>query len=169
MLVGRPCDGIELRLVATGGGADAASAGVHGRILVRGDRVARDPIRSDPDGWLDTGDVARIDDDGRLWLLGRASNMLAGGFAPAEVEGPVSALDGVDAAAVVVLPGRDRPRLVLALQPAAGAGRAAVRQRIASLATERSWRLDRVVLVGRMPRDARTGKVDERRLRAQIR
>ena len=170
MLVGRLWHGIDLRLVPMGGRAGpATSAGVRGRILVRGDRVARDPIRSDPDGWLDTGDVGRIDGEGRLWLLGRASNVLAGGVAPAEVEQPVAAIEGVHAAALVMLPGRDRPRPVLAVQPDADANPMAVRARIARLATERGWEIDVIAIVRRMPRDARTGKVDGRRLQALIR
>ena len=170
MLVGRPWDGIDLRLAPMEARVGpATSAGMRGRILVRGDRVARDPIRSDRDGWLDTGDVGRIDDEGRLWLLGRASNMLAGGVAPAELEQPVAALDGVQAAALMVLAGRHRPRLVLAVQPDSDAAPVAVRARIARLATERGWEIDLIAILRRIPRDARTGKIDERRLRALIR
>lgn len=170
MLVGRPWDGIDLRVVPLEAPAGVPmSAGSRGRILVRGDRVARDPIRSDPDGWLDTGDVGRIDDEGRLWLLGRCSNMLAGGVAPVEPEGSVAALQGVDAAALIVLRGGTRPRLALAVQPDAGADPMAVRARIATLAADRGWNVDLVAILHRIPRDARTGKVDERQLRALIR
>jgi acyl-CoA synthetase (AMP-forming)/AMP-acid ligase II len=170
MLVGRPCDGIDLRLVPIEGRAPVAISGaVPGRILVRGDRVARDPVRSDPDGWLDTGDVGTIDADGRLWLLGRASNMLPGGVAPAEIEQPVTALEEVEASALVSVPRRDGPRLVLAVQPAANAAATVVQARVASMVSERAWTLDRVAVVRRLPRDARSGKVDYVRLRAGIR
>jgi acyl-CoA synthetase (AMP-forming)/AMP-acid ligase II len=170
MLVGRPCDGIDLRVVPIEGRTRATISGaVPGRILVRGDRVAPDPIRSDPDGWLDTGDVGTIDADGRLWLLGRASNMVAGGVTPAEIEQPVAALDEVQASAVVPVSRRDGPRLVLAVQPAANAAAAAVQARVVTMASERGWTLDRVAVVRRMPRDARSGKVDYMRLRARVR
>jgi len=170
MLVGRPCGGIDLRLVPMEGRERAATSEAGpGRILVRGDRVARDPVRSDPDGWLDTGDVGTIDDEGRLWLLGRASNMLAGGVAPAEVEQSVAALEEVHASTLVSVPGRDGPRLVLAVQPAANASPAAVQARVASMASDRGWGLDRIAVVRRLPRDARTGKIDYRRLPSLVR
>ena len=170
MLVGQPCDGIDVRLAPLEGRAGAAnSRPARGRVLVRGDRVARDATRSDPDGWLDTGDVGTIDADGRLWLLGRASNMLAGGMAPAEIEQPVTALEEVEASALVSVPTRDGPGLVLAVQPTADAAATAVQARVAAMASERGWGLYRVAVVRRLPRDARSGKVDNVRLRAMVR
>ena len=168
LLVGRPCKGLDVRLGAIDGppNEDASDADV-GRFLVRGTRVARDPVRTDPDGWLDTGDVARIDDQGRLWLLGRASSM-GGGVVPATVEEPIAALADVDAAALVRIPGPNRPRLVVAIQPARGSPPAAVRRQVMALVTKRGWQLDEVVVVRRLPRDARSGKVDDRRLRGML-
>ena len=32
--------------------------------------------RLDPDGYLDTGDLARIDDEGFVWIEGRAGNLI---------------------------------------------------------------------------------------------
>ncbi|HEY6012735.1 MAG TPA: AMP-binding protein, partial [Candidatus Limnocylindrales bacterium] len=169
MLVGRPCDGIDVRLVPIEGRPSGPGSGaVLGRILVRGDRVARDAVRSDADGWLDTGDVGTIGLDGWLRLLGRASNMLAGGIAPAEIEEPVTALEEVEASALVPVPGRDGPRLVLAVQPAVDVHATDLRARVASMVSERGWALDRVALVRRLPRDTRSGKVDYRRLRAMV-
>lgn len=165
LLVGRPFEGLDVRLGPIEGptNEDASDLDV-GRILVRGARVARDPDRTDPDGWLDTGDLGRIDDQGRLWLLGRASSMRGGGVVPAAVEEPIAALAEVDAAALVRMPGPNRPRLVVAIQPAGGARPAAVRRQVMVMARERAWGLDEVAVVRRLPRDARSGKVDYRRL-----
>ena len=57
--------------------ADAASDGV-GRLLVRppSTAVGIAPQRVDADGYVDTGDLARIDDDGFVWIEGRAGDVI---------------------------------------------------------------------------------------------
>ncbi len=60
-----------------------------------------------PDGWLRTGDLGCLDRAGRLWLLGRAKDMIKTGgenvFAP-EVEAALCSHPKVEQAAVVGLP-----------------------------------------------------------------
>lgn len=169
LLVGRPRSGIEVRLVAMDEGSEGGTTtvGGRGRVLVRGDVVAHDPVRSDADGWLDTGDLGAIDAEGRIWLLGRTSNALAG-LAPAEVEDPVARLEGVRAAVMVSVPGGHGARLVLALEAADGVAAGVARARAAALAFDRGWDLDRVAVVHRLPRDATSGKIDYRRLRQLV-
>ena len=58
-----------------------------GRICVRGPSVA--PGEAGEDGWLVTGDLGRIDEDGYLYVLGRADDVIVTGgenVSPAEVE-----------------------------------------------------------------------------------
>jgi acyl-CoA synthetase (AMP-forming)/AMP-acid ligase II len=181
LLAGRPIDGVEVRLVRLDGPVPVAAGGApssapeRGRIVVRGARVARVPGRTDADGWLDTGDVGAIDAGGRIWLLGRAANALAGGDLPADVEEPVAALEGVGSAAVVALAGRgllpSRCRLlrVLAVEPSQPAMAAVVRERVSVLAARRGWDIDQVVLVQQLPRDGLSGKIDYPCLRALVR
>lgn len=60
--------------------------------------------RSLQDGWLDTEDLARADEDGYLWFVSRAKNMInRGGFkvAPAMVEDVLAAHPSLAAAMVV--------------------------------------------------------------------
>ncbi|HHM05073.1 MAG TPA: acyl-[ACP]--phospholipid O-acyltransferase [Gammaproteobacteria bacterium] len=76
--VGRLIPGIEYELEPVPG----VSAG--GRLLVRGPNimlgylragrpgVLEPPAATRGNGWYDTGDIARVDDDGFVWLLGRA-------------------------------------------------------------------------------------------------
>ena len=58
-----------------------------GEILVQGPTVA--PGVSDEDGWLHTGDIGRIDDDGFLYVTDRLGDMIVTGgenVIPAEIE-----------------------------------------------------------------------------------
>jgi o-succinylbenzoate---CoA ligase len=58
-----------------------------GRICVRGPTVA--PGFANSDGWLVTGDLGRMDDDGYLYVLGRSDDVIVTGgknVAPTEVE-----------------------------------------------------------------------------------
>ena len=94
--VGRPQEGVELKLVDDETGAEVAP-GETGVITLRspcGMRgYWRDPVRTaetlSPDGWITTSDLGRLDADGNLVLLGRTSEMyIRGGFNvhPLEVE-----------------------------------------------------------------------------------
>ena len=74
--VGRAHPGVDLRL------ADADADGV-GRLLVRPPRRALgdgadDPLagRVDAEGFVDTGDLARIDDAGFVWIEGRSGDLI---------------------------------------------------------------------------------------------
>ena len=75
--VGQPLHGVELRLAS-----DDGSEGI-GEILARGPNVmsgyyhnqaATDEVLKD--GWLHTGDLGRFDADGRLYIVGRAKDVI---------------------------------------------------------------------------------------------
>jgi acyl-CoA synthetase (AMP-forming)/AMP-acid ligase II len=158
--VGTPVDGIQVRI-------DPFPGRQCGRVLVRGPAVVAMAGRSDPAGWLDTGDAGRMDELGRLWLLGRTAAAVDW-FAPAEVEEPVMALPGVAAAALVEMGGAGGPRHVLALEPSASYSSATWRDACA-LVTRRGWPIECVTVLRRLPRDARSGtKIDLPRLREMV-
>jgi O-succinylbenzoic acid--CoA ligase len=78
-----------------------------GEILVQGPTVA--PGRADADGWLHTGDLGRIDDEGFLYVEDRMDDLIVTGgenVVPAEVEKVLLRHPEVADAAVV---GRDDP------------------------------------------------------------
>ena len=103
--VGRPHAGIEARIVTAGGDPDGGGLerGESGELWLHGVRGY--------DSWHRTGDVARIDDDGFVWIEGRADDVIiCGGFniAPLAVEHALARHPGVAEAAVVGVP---EPRL----------------------------------------------------------
>jgi acyl-CoA synthetase (AMP-forming)/AMP-acid ligase II len=75
--VGRPMDGTEVKLV-------------DGELWVRGPQVMAGYLDAPPvDGWLRTGDLARIDADGNLFIVDRIKDLIkvnAFAVAPAELE-----------------------------------------------------------------------------------
>ncbi|MEX2107342.1 MAG: long-chain fatty acid--CoA ligase, partial [Solirubrobacterales bacterium] len=78
-----------------------------GEILVQGPTVA--PGRVDADGWLHTGDLGRIDEEGFLYVEDRIDDMIVTGgenVIPAEVEQVLMRHPDVADAAVV---GREDP------------------------------------------------------------
>ena len=111
---GRAAAGLEVRIGNPGSNAPLP-AGVEGEVLLRGDNVMLgyldDPEATadaiDPDGWLHTGDVGRLDEDGYLKITDRLKDVyIVGGFNvyPAEVEQVLARLDGVVESAVVGVP-----------------------------------------------------------------
>jgi long-chain acyl-CoA synthetase len=104
--VGKPVPGVSVRI-------DAPVDGV-GEVLVRSPGVMLgyhgDPeatARTVVDGWLHTGDIGRLDDDGYLWVVDRTKDViLRGGFNvyPRDVEDALLAHPAVARAAVVGRP-----------------------------------------------------------------
>jgi HIP---CoA ligase len=100
---GRAVPGMETRI------AD------NGELLLRGDYVmlgyhddeTATAEAIDAEGWLHTGDVGMLDEDGNLVITDRLKDMyISGGFNvyPAEVEQALARLDGVADVAVVGVP-----------------------------------------------------------------
>jgi malonyl-CoA/methylmalonyl-CoA synthetase len=125
------------------------------------------------DLWFRTGDVGRMDGDGRLTIVGRSKDLIiSGGYNvyPAEVEGVINELPGVAESAVIGVPHPDFgegvvavvvPRPGTALEPAAVT--AALKGRIANFKVPK-----RVYVVAELPRNA-MGKVQKNLLRDQHR
>lgn len=99
--------------VACGGfGGMETKTGPNGELLIRGPSVLKgyfkEPERTadvlDADGWFNTGDIGRIDDDGYVWITGRVSRtiVLSSGkkVAPEELEEKLLGIPGIHEAVV---------------------------------------------------------------------
>ncbi|WGX96342.1 FadD3 family acyl-CoA ligase [Nocardioides sp. L-11A] len=169
-------DGIEVRVVDEAG-ADV-STGTDGEIWLRGANVMlgyfEDPEATaaaiDPDGWLHTGDVGRLDEHGCLKITDRIKDMfIVGGFNvyPAEVENTLAAHPAVMESAVIGVPDERMGavgRAYVVLRPGADADAedlvAWARERLANFKAPRD-----VVFVSELPRNA-SGKVLKTDLRS---
>jgi long-chain acyl-CoA synthetase len=111
--VGVPLAGVEIRIVDVDG--EPALQHDPGEIWVRGPNVFvgywNDPEATaralTPDGWLRTGDMAVVDEDGNIFLVDRAKELvIVSGFNvfPGEVEDVLVEHPAVEAAAVVGVP-----------------------------------------------------------------
>lgn len=168
--------GIEVKVVD--GEGNAVPTGSDGEICLRGENVMlgyfEDPEATaeaiDPDGWLHTGDVGRLDEHGCLKITDRMKDLfIVGGFNvyPAEVENVLATHPDVREAAVVGIPDERMGSVGLAyLMPRPGAVlddadlTAYCRERLANFKVPR-----RFVVVEEFPRNA-SGKILKKDLRA---
>ncbi|QEC46454.1 acyl--CoA ligase [Baekduia soli] len=113
---GHPLPGMEVRVVEPGGDRDVA-AGVEGEILFRGSMRFAGYFRApeltaaviDDEGWFHSGDLGRLDADGRLTYTGRIKDMMKVGgenVSAAEVETFLATHPAVAIAQVVGVPDR---------------------------------------------------------------
>ena len=162
--VGYPLPGVELRI----GGGEAA-----GVIQIRGPSVFsgywRMPQKTaeefTADGFFLTGDVGHRDPDGRVWISGRAKDLIiSGGYNvyPKEVELVLDELPGVVESAVIGVPHPDFGEGVVAVVIGEGDEAAVVAEARRQLAAYKAPK--RVIFVDELPRNT-MGKVQKNRLR----
>lgn len=80
--VGQPIEGVEVKVVSETG--ESLPVGEEGELCVRGRNIMKGYLnRPDEtaecirDGWLYTGDIARIDEDGFVYIVGRKKDMIS--------------------------------------------------------------------------------------------
>ena len=173
--VGRFLPGMEWRIEPV--------EGVHegGRLFVRGPNVMRGYLNPDAnakflalDGWYDTGDLARVDADGFLYLLGRLKRF-------AKVSGEMVSLTAVEDAlggafpqygarcevAVVAVPDTDKGEKLVAISNEPKLSLAEIREAIKAKGLTNLCVPREVRAVREIPKLG-TGKVNHRALVAQL-
>lgn len=168
--VGRPVAGVDVAIVNDDG--EQQPRGETGRVLVKSalrfEGYASGEDVPEERGYLDTGDLGRIDEDGFLLIAGRADDMaVIGGenVYPVEVENVVSKIDGVDEVVVFPVSDEEYGEIFAAFvvgNTDASTVRAACEESLASFKVPRH-----IEIVDQLPRTA-TGKVLRRELREQI-
>ena len=120
--IGVPIPGTDVRLVDNDG--NDVAPGQPGELLVKGPQVMKgywqrpdETARVLRDGWLATGDVAKMDEDGYIHIVDRKKDMiLVSGFNvyPNEVEAVIATHPGVQDTAVVGVPDDETGEIVVA-------------------------------------------------------
>ena len=168
----------EARLVDPTTGADAAP-GQEGELWVRGPQVMKGYLANpdattatlDSEGWLHTGDVARIDEDGHTYIVDRLKELIkVKGFQvpPAELEALLTTHDAIADAAVIGVPDEEageRPKAFVVVAANATLDEESVKSFVAEhVATYKQ--LAEVVFVESIPKSA-SGKILRRELRKE--
>ncbi len=163
--VGYPLPGVDLR-IGSGEVIEIKGPSVFSGYWEMPEKTAEEFTA---DGFFKTGDVGRQDPDGRVWISGRAKDLIiSGGYNvyPKEVELILDELAGVVESAVVGVPHPDFGEGVVAVVMGAGDEAAMIaecRQRLAAYKAPK-----RVMFVDALPRNA-MGKVQKNLLRERFR
>lgn len=176
--VGPPVPVVEVKVVDAGG--QALPLGAVGELWIKGPNVVRGywakpeaTAASFSDGWLHTGDLAKLDPEGFVYIVDRAKDMLIRGGENVycvEIEAALYEHPGVAEAAVIGIPDEvlgEEVGAVVQLRPGATVDHEALRAHVASkLAAfkvpSRIWFTDEA-----LPRNP-AGKILKRRLRDDL-
>jgi len=175
--IGKPMPDVEMKIVDEDG--TMLSAGEVGEIVARGPRVMsgywKDEEKTektlDKEGWVHTGDMGYVDEDGYFYLAGRATDMIirAGeNISPEEVENAIRTLTKIDDVAVIGVPDEEWGELPIAVV-VLKAGETATAEEIMEYCRGQlaSYKRPRsIVFVDELPRNP-MGKVLKRVLREQ--
>jgi malonyl-CoA/methylmalonyl-CoA synthetase len=167
--VGYPLPGVELRI---GGPEDTGVIQIRGPSVFAGywEMPEKTAQEFTADGYFLTGDVGRQDADGRVWISGRAKDLIiSGGYNvyPREIELVLDELAGVTESAVVGVPHPDFGEGVVAV--VIGSPKDPLAEEASMIAECRRQLAPykapkRIVFVGDLPRNA-MGKVQKNLLR----
>ena len=174
---GRLLPGLRWKLVDDDGAVVPHNGVDRGELLMRGPWVAERYFRDEhpeafADGWLRTGDIATIDEEGYLTIVDRAKDLIKSGgewISSVALEQALVQVPHVADAAVVAVPHekwQERPLAFVVAEEGHVLDPEAVRTAVADLAP-RWWVPEQVVVVESLPRTS-VGKVDKKRLRSTV-
>jgi len=177
MSVGPAVPGVEIKIVDEN--MMELPTGEIGEIIVKGDNVMQgylnNPTATDEtivNGWLLTGDLGYLDEDGFLFIVDRKKDLIISkgiNIYPREIEEIINSFDGVGATAVVGMPDEKSGEVPVAfIEPAEDADvdlkalRKFIKEKLANFKQPRDIRI-----VDELPKNA-TGKVLKRLLKEQL-
>ncbi len=175
--IGKPLDDVEIQIRDEEG--RVLPVGEIGEVVARGPRIMKGYWRDEektkkaftPDGWYRTGDLGYMDEEGYIYLCGRADDLIVRGgenISPEEVENVLYSHPKIEEAAVIGVPDLEwgqQPRAIVVLKKGETATPEEImeycRGKLAGFKRPRS-----VIFVDELPKTS-TGKVLRRVLREQ--
>ncbi len=181
---GYPLPGVEVKVVSGDGNGDgngdkAAPIGESGRLLVRacsnfGGYLRRPQLNAtDADGWFDTGDLARLDEDGYVRITGRSKDVIIRGgenVPVVEIENLLYRHPSVAQVAIVAYPDErlgERACAVIVLRPDTSLSFDEMVAFLAEHRMSKSYLPERLLIVDAMPATP-SGKIQKFKLREQL-
>lgn len=176
---GLPLPGVEVRVADQEDLSKDMPLGQPGELLVKGPWIIQEYFQVDaPDkfhnGWLITGDIAKIDEEGAIVISDRSKDVIKSGgewISSIDLENLITAADGVVQAAVVAVPHPkwdERPVAVVVL--ASGASSQGLVERIRDHCSSdfAKFQLPDDVLVWEALPLGPTGKIDKKAIRQRL-
>jgi acyl-CoA synthetase (AMP-forming)/AMP-acid ligase II len=175
---GRPPYGVQMKITDEQDCELPRDGKTFGRLKVKGPAIASAYLKNegtsafDPEGWLDTGDVATIDAHGFMQIVDRAKDVIKSGgewISSIELENLALGCPGIAEAAAIGLPHPkwdERPLLVVVAKSDASISRESVLAHFQGKIAK-WWIPDDVVFVDEIPHTA-TGKISKVALRARF-
>ncbi len=174
---GLPIPGLELKITDDDGKTLPHDGEAMGQLLIRGPWIAAEYFH-DPqpekfrEGWLVTGDVARIDPGQYLIIADRSKDLIKSGgewISSVDMENHITGMSGVAMAAVVAHPHPkwdERPVAIVVLAEGSKVTAEAIRDHCDGEFAK--WQLpDEVLFRTELPLTS-TGKIDKKAIRAQL-
>lgn len=180
--IGLPLPGTDARVVDAEGGACDVPPGKRGELIIRGPQVMtgywnrpEETASTIRDGWLYTGDIAVMDEEGYFSIVDRKKDMvLTGGYNvyPREIDEVLTAHPGVREGVAVGVPSRTRGEQLAAyvvLHPAANDNTPPTPAELIAWCRERlaNYKVPRRVIVREELPKTLVGKVLRRALREE--
>jgi fatty-acyl-CoA synthase len=172
--------GLEMRIVNDRGKEVKADGKEWGEIQLRGPWVAKeyykDPERSKAsfkDGWLHTGDVGTIDEEGYVCLIDRTKDLVKSGgewISSVDLENLIMSHPAVSEAAVIGIPHSkwvERPLGCVVVVPGESVTEADLREFLRDKVRADWWMPDHFVFLNALPKTS-VGKFNKRELREMV-
>jgi len=165
---GKPVFGVEMKIVDDNGQPQPHDGIAFGRLLVRGPWIIKQYYKSDDmsnfeDGWLDTGDVATIDENNYLGIVDRSKDVIKSGgewISSIDLENAAVGHDDIVEACVIGVAHEkwdERPILLAIRKPGSAVSGKDVQNFLADKIAK-FWMPDEVLFVENLPHTA-TGKL----------